>query len=284
MNTQFTYRILTYVHSQFLEERLNVGIVFHFRDTDKFVFKYPKTFKRIKEIYKGFAESQLKFSLRAIEEKINRLNYERTSLFRLIKDETEINNEILLKDATVLHFSELKFGELYSDNQKIIEDFFNLYFSDYNTSFKKDKHDEEYIIRSFKQRLFASNESVQNLLKKDVQVKSTKTVVKFEYAWQNGVENLVKPISFDLEEESSINQKAILFHGQLNFISDEIKNRSVDLLIGSPPPTAKDSIKTAYKNALDILSEAKVKKNIVEEIALDRYVNRVITEIHSPHA
>ncbi|HEX7414342.1 MAG TPA: hypothetical protein VF411_09905 [Bacteroidia bacterium] len=279
MNTFFTYRILTYTHSQLLAEKLNVGILFYFKNPNRFVFKYPKTFKRIREIYNGFSEWQLKTNLRAIEEKTSQY-INNNLLFIDTKTEEEITNEILRNDATVLSFSEEKIiNGIDGDIDLIIDKFYKLYFSDYKIEFKKEKHDEIYLIKRFKQQLFLKNEQAQNLLFPDIQIKTEKTTVKFDYKWKNGLDNLVKPISFDLEEENSINIKAIQLHGQLNFISEKLKNNKVDLLISSPISN-NIKLQKAYKVAISILNEIEVNKSIVEEKGLERYTQKVAETIH----
>lgn len=284
MKTKFTYWILNYVHSQFLEEKLNVAVLFYFRDENKLVIKFPKKFKRIKDVYNDFEEWQLKSSLRAIEEKIVKLNLSNNGLFFEIKNDTNLIDEVLINDATVLRFSAPKSAVSVSQNfNDIIEKYYSLYFSEYKPEDKKVRHDEEYLLRTFKNKLLIKDSRIQNYLIKDTQVKSQKTTVKFEYEWHNGVVNLVKPISFDLEEENSINHKAILFHGQLNFIKDVVKekNYNIDLLI-SAPSRDNNSLFSAYENALDILSDASVKKNIINENALEEYVDHVSEVIHLP--
>ena len=281
MNTFFTYRILTYTHSQLLAEKLNVGILFYFKNPNRLVFRYPKAFKRLREIYNDFHEWQLKTNLKAIDEKVNSLNVEINSLFIDTKTENEITNEVLRKDATVLSFSEEKIiSDFNGDIDLIVEKLYNLYFSDYKVEFKKEKHDEIYLIKQFKSQLFSKNESAQNLLSKDVQIKSQKTSVKFDYKLKNGIDNLVKPVSFDLEEENSINIKAIQLYGQLSFISDQLKGNNVDLLISSPNSN-NTKLYRAYEVALGILKDIPVKKSIVGEKDVDKYTQMVADKIHS---
>jgi len=283
VKNKFTYWILNYVHSQFLEERLNVAILFYFPNENSFVFRYPKKFKRLKETYNLFQEWQLKASLTAIENKINILNSETNSLFYERPLEILLN-KVLKEDATSLVFSQPKDTISFDDNiNDSIEKYYNLYFSDYKADFKRTKHDEEYLLRTFKSRLLEKDEKFQNYLKRDIQIKSPKTTVKFEYEWHNGLANLVKPISFDLEEDNSINHKAILLYGQLNFIKDTLseKKYNIDLLISGPSDN-NSHLNSAYQNAIDIISSVGVKKNIVQENDLDKYITHVSAEIHAP--
>lgn len=132
MNTKFTYCLLTYTHSQLLEERVNVGILFHF-ESGKIIFKYPKSFKRIKELYNNFEEWQLKNNLSAIQDKLNRVSFSNYSLFIDESNKKEVKDELLLIDSTALQFSELKTGYSESESIEVIADnYYHLYFSHFN--------------------------------------------------------------------------------------------------------------------------------------------------------
>lgn len=285
MENVFTYRILSYTHSQFLEEKLNVGILFYFGNDTPLVFKHPDNFKRVREVYSDFHEWQLKSNLRAIEDKVRLIN---NDIFSKTVNEDQLINDVLRNDATVLSFSSPKtISDFNGDINIVAENLYNLYFAHYNKiDIKKIKHDEKYLIHSFKNKLYAKKPGIDNLLRKDIQIESVrntfKTTLKFDYLWQNGVPNLVKPLNFDLEEENLINQKAILLHGQLNFASDKLKinNCNVDLLVSAPTNNNRNLFK-AYDNALNILNDTLVTKNIIEEKNLDTYTDRVAEQIHS---
>src|ERR1035437_5438095 len=205
MSNNFTYSILYYVHSQFLQERVNVGILFYFPTHDKIIFKYPKVYTRVRELYTDFEDWQLRANLKALEEKVNKLNEKKVDLFVESKIEKIINGEILKKDATVFSFSDLKHGTIYSDDYSLIaQDFYDLYFSNYTDRIKKREiHNEAYLLHDFKNKLSSKNPNVfQNYLRKDFHLKAPKTELKFDYKWKNGVDSLVKTVGFDLEEES----------------------------------------------------------------------------------
>jgi hypothetical protein len=280
MNNGFTYRILAYTHSQFLGEKLNVGILFYFGNDTPLVFKYPSGFKRVKEVYSDFHEWQLKSNLKAIEDKVHLIN---DSIFSTTVDEEELAHDILRNDATVLSFSSPKtISDFTGDINTVVENLYNLYFSHYSKiDIKKNKHDEKYLTQNFKIKLLAKKPDIESLLRKDFEIKSERTSFKFEYKWQNGVPNLVKSVSFDLEEESSINSKAVYLYGHLNILAESIKNNNynVDLLVAKPSINNKSLFK-AYDNALNILQDIQVKKNIIEEKDVDIYINKVATEIH----
>jgi hypothetical protein len=284
MNTEFVYSVLYYSHSPFTNERLNVGVLLYFKDQNKIIFKYPvKGFKKFREIYSDFEEWQLNIGLKSISDRVWYLNNER-GLFADVIPDDEILNSILIKDSTALKFCKLSisFSEL-EDINIISEQYYSLYFSEYGSPARKEKHDESYILKTFKSRLFSENNNAQNYLQKDTVINAPKTSVKFDYVWYNGRPNLVKPISFDLEDESTINHKAIFHYAQLTFVSEEIKkyDASINFLI-TAPNSNRPSLKSAYKKAVEILSDINIKKEIIDENNLDSYVEHVSKAIHAP--
>jgi hypothetical protein len=100
---------------------------------------------------------------------------------------------------------------------------------------------------------------------------------KFDYAWQNGTLNLVKPISFDLKEPKSIADKAYKNVGQFFDLENEAieKNLRYDLIVGRP--TSKSLLKE-YDHALNLLSKIK-HSSVIEEDEISKYSLKAIKAI-----
>lgn len=283
MSNNFTYYLLNYIHSQFLNERVNVGILFHFENTNQFIFKYPKKYKRLRDLYGDFSEWQLRANLAAIERKTFNLSAREIPLFgkNEIKDiEVYFNKRLLREDSTVLQFSGTKYSTNTTDSiSTIINNYYNLYFSEYKEDkIIRDKHDELYIENVFRQKLISRKPGVQNHLYRNVTIKAPQTSVEFEYKWKNGVDNYVKTIAFDLEGEDSINHKAILLFAQLNFIESKINDNKVDLLVSKPSINRKD-LKEAYAKGVRILHNSSIKPSIYDEDNVGVYIEKLISEI-----
>ena len=137
MSNIFKYSVLTYNHSQLLNEKINVGIIFYFPNAggERLYFKYPKKLHRLKTFYTDFSEWQLKNYLVSIEAKTHKLNARFSSKgLNLYSDDdlVDIIHHEYKDDATTLQFSEIKKGKLYSDIDSVITQFYNLYFSIYD--------------------------------------------------------------------------------------------------------------------------------------------------------
>lgn len=282
LENQFSYRILHYVHSEILGEILNVGILFNFNSSKKLIFKTPISFKKLKDVYSDFEEYKLKLYLKAIEYKINSINYQ--SEIELFPSESkDVSNEIINKDSSVLQFGELRYGLVYASPEIVAKDYYNLYFSEIKEAPKRIKHDEQFLLKEFKSKLHLANAGVQNYLEPNIEISSSLTTIKFEYKWQNGVPNLIKSVSFDLDDEKSINNKAVLLHGQLNFLAEKINenNCNVDLIVAKPTSNI-DALNRAYDKAISILEKIETSKKIHTEEQISEYAQHVADGIKPP--
>ena len=105
-------------------------------------------------------------------------------------------------------------------------------------------------------------------------INETGNEFNFDYAWQNGTLNLVKPISFDLKEPKGIAKKAYENFGLFTDLKNEaeVNNLRYDLLIGKPE--SKDLFKE-FDHALNLLNTLD-KVDIVLEEDIEKYSKKAI--------
>ena len=281
MNTSFTYTILRYVHSQTLGEVFNVGILFSFPNQEKLVFKYPVSLARLKGLYRRFSESQIRAYQRGFEKRTAALNaeWESSASSAFAKGIREITpQDFLVEDATALQFSETKEGFLPGDNlEYIVKQYYQLYFGEY-TSGKETghKHDEAYLNKKLVRALKAADRTAYDRrFERDIIIESARTSLKFDFRWQNGTTNLIKSVGLDLSDESGINDKSILLHGKLNFLSEKAKQENLryDLLVSTPQ---KKSLFKAFDKAIRILDSSTAPKKIITEDSYRAYVEKAL--------
>jgi len=286
MKTYFKYSILSYSHSQLLDEKLNVGILFYFPNSseEKLIFRFPHKLSRLRGFYHDFSEWQLRNYLRSFDFKTNEINlrFHEHKLNFHIKDDLSkiIHDEYIKPDATVLEFSEVRTGKVFDDIYGIIEKYFNLYFSVYtDPNSDVEKHDEHYVLQNVKKIFYQKNSSVLHKLIPNRLIENETTNCKFDYSWQNGTTNLIKSLSFDLKDKNDITHKAILWKG----IFEQLKeiNYRFDLLIAHPQNNKPRENFKEYDKALKILDSIVAQKTIVIENSFEKYVDEVIETITS---
>lgn len=278
MTRTFTYSVLKYVHSPFLGEELNLGIVLLFPRQNLLLFKSPKNIARFKKVYKSFPAQAIKEYLRSFEEKARSLSH------GAISESLEeiLHANFLVKDASTLQFDEVQSVVQYSDDvRKISEQYFKLYFPEETSEFEIDHFKpvtDSQIAVNYKHHLIQRDESIKKFLKPPLDIRNEKAHFRSDFVWQNGTTNAVKGVSFDLREESGISDKALLLNAKLNYLRKEAlaKNISFHLLVTAPKS---NHLLHAYENALKVLADISAEKRIITEKQLEEYTSLTLEEV-----
>lgn len=286
MKRQFQYSILQYHHSLLSEELLNIGIVLLFPHTNQARFVFPEKLSRLKAAFPNVPEKIVRQYLRAIKYKVEQLN-NKPELFASLKierfPEQYIESHLLIPDDSALQFGEVKKGVLYKDNiDEIAINYYKLYLSCYDSDDKiEGKHDEEYLASQYRKILKEQSDILfsQSLIQEGYSIKKEGAEYNFEFAWQNGFLNLVKPISFDLKKPERIQRKANQYFGQFTLLQEDAieKNLQFDLLIARPSEASKALFKS-YDYALKILQKPKHVR-LYEEKDILQYTQLTIDEL-----
>lgn len=275
----YQYSLLRYVHSQFLGEEVNAGIVFYFPDEDKIIFRYPKSLDRIKHLYRDFPEKLIRSYLVSFASAAYRFS-KRKDIFRVRKLENILPEFFIVPDGSALFFDNVSTGVKYAESENIAVDIFNRYFLNSIPENKAivERHDETYIVQNFRTLIRTKDENIVHYLRGEQKIKTERAILKVDESWKNGSLNLVKAVSFDLKEESDILHKAAQLYGTLNILDNTLskQNYKIDILFSAPQNPELSSV---YINAIDVVDTSKVKKNIYTENDIDNYIKKVLQEI-----
>jgi len=276
----YKYSLLKYVHTPILNESINIGVLLYCVENKVLYFNYSKNLSRIKNIYNNVAEKTIKEILKFIENRVQYLNNNLDFIYveELDRFDYFIDKYILTFDSTVVQFSKSEDERVFNiDFNTLIKLFESNYFIDDIKSQTYHNREPE-LLRKFMERFknldlnnnkfFYTNYHIEN---------STGVTFKFDYAWQNGSLNLVKPLSFDLKDEKNITEKAYKNFGQFSDLSSNLKHKNVrfDLLIARP--TSKKMYKT-FDHALTLLDKIDL-VNIIDENRISEYSQYAIENI-----
>lgn len=276
MNSLYYYSILQYRYAQSLGEVLNIGVLLLFPDQRQATFLYPERLTRIRKLYPKFAERTVRAYFKGIEFRTRQLS-KQPEIFANYEEHPRqlIDSEILIRDSSALQFSELKAGVQYTDDIAVIgEHFYKLYLSFYDeVDATKGRHDDTYLLKSYKKKIrqYLGDRFSREVLERPIVVKpeSSDIAYRFDFAWQNGTYNLVKPVSFDLKLEHSISDKATLNYGQFAILQPyaERNNARFDVLVARPKER---QLFKSYDDAIRLLEE-QPRVNVIEESELENY-------------
>jgi hypothetical protein len=262
MKKYFKYSVLQYKHSQLLKEAVNVALLIYFPAEKQIEFVLGNV-NRIKALYPEFSASFFQKFIKIIESRVEILQSK--SLDEISDFDDFIHRNILADDATVLQFTKTANATISNLSfENIVEDYANLFLPDRNVDkILPPKRNEQYLVNKIKKSLFA-NKEVQSQIQLNNSFEYNGLQFKFDLGWQNGSFNLIKTLSFDLLDESSIQNKAVTQFGNLTLLKNkaESENLRFDIIVSKP---LAPRLHKAYDNALDVLDQIKVPKKVIEE-------------------
>jgi hypothetical protein len=277
----FTYGLLQYHHSQILGEVLNIGLLVYFPNVKKLAFIYPEKLIRLRFAYPNVPDKTIKAYFKYFESRVNELNAnaEIFSDYDLSKSlQTFIEKEFLQPDSSALQFGNYRISVLYTEDIDYLKNqLYNLYFSVFQFQENVAKRvDESVLLNKYKKYLkeFSHQSTVikeNNRFQFDYAVEPNEgTKINFDVAWKEGkVLHLVKPVSFDLTRQDTINKKAYQYYGQFldleNFAQEN--HYLFDVLLAKPKAR---NLYKAYDNAIRLLEIPKGLK-LIEQDDLTAY-------------
>lgn len=281
----FKYSVLQYVPSQVRNERVNVGLMIFFPEIGQIRFIYPNSLSRLKSLFRNIQENKIRQYLSQIERNVTRLNRRDLLFFQDFKKSKELlpflDQEVFKADDSALQFSGIYESLLYTfDYEKVVRDLDAEYFSEYIAKPTVSHVTETDIKKLFENQIKRKSPELIKRFERNVSLFTDNNEFKFDYAWQNGTLNLVKPVSFDLIETKRIQEKSIFLYGNLSLLSDVSKQRNCrfDLIIAKPQ---EKSVFNSFEKALKTIDKANVNKEIIFESDLDSYTQKAINYMGS---
>ena len=290
MNQPFQYSILKYRPSYLLDERVNIGLLFHFtnmvakegvvKNDSKFIFVFPTRLRRISNFFPNLGRGNLtdiRRYLIAFQNKANALSLKEEANDKSLKE--IIPSEFIVNDANSFFFSEIKQG-FYKDIKQTLDYYRSQYFKFYDKTETKKSHD--YLVKEyFKNTLGALTTSSDERLtyfEEGVSIENKITTSKFEYRWQNGTANLIKTLGFDLSDKQDIQDKAFKWSAAINYVSEveQYKDYRFDILVAQP---TNRTLFDAYDKALEVLSDIKATKKIIEKEKIKDYAEDALASV-----
>lgn len=276
----YTYCLLQYHHSQLLGEVLNIGLIVYFPHKKELAFIYPEKLIRLRFAYPDVPEKTIKSYFKYFEQRVKELNAnpEIFSDYDLEKSLQQfVNSEFLPADSSALQFGNFRTSVLYTqDTEHLTNQLYNLYFSVFQIQDNNNKRvDEAVLLTKYKKFLkeYAHQDGIRenNSFHFDYSIAPSATSkITFDVAWKDKDNlHLVKPVSFDLVRQDTINRKAYQYYGQFTDLQEyaESNNYLFDVILAKPKSK---TLFKAYDNAIRLLQKPKT-VTLVELNELDSY-------------
>jgi len=203
----YQYQVLRYIHDRNTGEFINLGVVLRFPDSsgNPLQSRFTSKFKRLSQFFKTEPATlkSLKSVLTHTQQKLQQMQAGKLDVTSNL-DLQEITRYLLPPDDSSLIFTPPQEALAPAPEQALNHLFFSLV-ERYEPNAPTHSPDDKDVWKKVYQKLF-TEQRVMNYLKPH-EVKTEHDAIPFDYAWKNGSWHCLKPITFDLKEESAIKDK-----------------------------------------------------------------------------
>lgn len=243
---KYQYQLLRYVHDQFTEEFVNVGIVMYAPGEEFLQTRMLHKFSRITSFFPGANGRHLIQSLCRFEKEISRVASEFSELFKPSEDLSQITRKILPPDDSALVLTEVHYGidlKIEAALSGLYRDLVEKYL-DQTTA--PSLTNEEVWKQKYK-AYFDKYRITERLTEHNVVTKND--TFTFDKSWKNEIWHCYQPLSLDLQNIEAIKTKVYRWSGKLKEMSTA--SESIHLTFLTTLPTADKSLKAFLVDTLD---------------------------------
>jgi hypothetical protein len=280
MKTPYTFSVVRYIHDVVSGEFINVGIVLYAPELNYLDSICTKKYGRLSRVFINVDGDQFRSLMRFLESQLsfymNKLDSE--LLFDgKPKSILGILSAIIPQDDSSLQFSKEGFG-LTNDPRITLEELYNRYVDQYTDRSKRISRDDDEVWKSFKRPL--EERSIIKYLKPH-RIVAHDFEYEFQHSWKNDQWRFLEPISLDLEDPSSITDKANKWLGRSISLSDSSENFKLYMLLGKPH---EERLQPAFIKAENILNKITIPKEFIREDESEGFAEHLKFEIQRHHS
>lgn len=275
----FSYVVLRYRHDALAGELVNVGVVLYAPDERFLQAAVRTTYGRLSKLYPDFEGGALTADLRRLETALKRLaGQEASSMFASGYTAASLAKRVIDDPAGSYLWSDVKYGVTKSPAEELRR-LFERYIGRFDTAQVSRRSDAD-VWRPARDKL-AEKALAEFFEPKTIQ--SSRDEVSFEHAWKNGVWHCIQPLSFDLADTDSIQNKAARWVGHMVGLSKSDEAFRPYFLVGRP---SEAQLQHAFERAVFFLSEAPGTHppRVIREEEIDQFVEELEKEMQTHHA
>ncbi|MBX7248927.1 MAG: DUF3037 domain-containing protein [Caulobacteraceae bacterium] len=269
----YSYAVLRYRHDAVAGELINVGVLVHSSKTGFSRACLRRSYGRFSSLYPDLNGRALTAEFKRIENAVKRLAKRKIDMFSSKADAASIGKQVVDDPAGSYLWSEAAYG-IADDLDRATEQLFERYVTRFDAVQMQRRSDAD-VWRPARD-LLAERKLAELLGPKTI--RSRRDEVEFDHALKNGLWHCLQPLSFDLADSDSINQKAARWVGHMVGLAAAEEEFRTYFIVGAP---SQPQLREAYERALLFLSEApaSIAPRVIEEAELPTLVEELAAQV-----
>lgn len=245
----FSYVVLRYRHDALAGELINVGVLLYAPGVPFLRASVRTTYGRLSKLYPDFEGSALTGDLRRLETALKRIeDRELPGIFTSDHSAASIAKRIIDDPAGSYIWSTAKYGVTKSPQEEL-ERLYERYIGRFEPTHVARRSDAD-VWRPARDKL-AEKQLAAFFEPKTI--RSPRDEVNFDHAWKNGIWHCIQPLSFDLADTDSIQNKAARWVGHMVGLSKSDEAFRPYFIVGTP---TEPQLQGAFERAVAFLEEA----------------------------
>jgi|GEM_PF-3387444 len=286
---KYTYCLLQYEHDPWLKERLNIGVLV-FGSSEKYIrlktrswdgrilSAYPNLEKvNFTEDLKQVKRSVEKFALKSLKKPSLFVNIKQTELIGKAEQKAFYLAKMLSPDVDSSYRWDFGGVGLCSSLDEKTDQLFTRYVTSYDKPKIDSARSDEEVWSTLRNKL-AERELVK-FIEQDKVVRSDLGNVKFHASYTNGALHVIQPLSFDLNDEDNIGNKAAKWAGYAQSINSYSGNKvKTHFLLGRP---TKNRLMNSFDRANAFLEKMSANGNVITEENSAQFADTIEMQLKS---
>jgi hypothetical protein len=271
---KYQYQIISYVHDHFTGEYVNIGAVVYAKDQSFLKSKITSKTRRIKDMFPDADKYKILEVLRCFERRLVSKADELNGIFNDLPNQLDqITSQIIVEDGNAIRFSKVSVG-VDIDLDHALNDLFESQVDKYNTSKNEGSLSDTDVWKKYK--VYFDQHSIESrLVEHKVEIPQDEIV--FDKAWKNNIWHCYEPVSFTLQEKSSIKDKVYKWAGKLQGLKQASEPLHIALLT-TITPEHHDLIPFIEKYLK--INDGTLEVDIITEDKAEAFVKKVKEDIH----
>lgn len=277
MKIPYSFSVLRYIHDIVSGEFINVGVVLYAPKARFLSAICTSRYGRMSKMFSGIDGDHFKQIGRYIQARLDeegeRLVTE-LPFDKLPVSVLDFASRTLPVDDSSLQFSPEGYG-VTENLQATLEQIYSRYVERYYEKAERPSRSDEDVWKVYKRPL-EEKRILANL--KPHQIIGNNYDYEFKYGWKNERWHMHEPVSFDLQEASSITDKANSWLGRITSLVDGGEPFKLTVLVGTPQD---ERLKSAFIKAQNILHHMPCDHDFIKEDEAEDFAESLKKEIEA---